>query len=279
MGGIHFAPLMFDGRVSEQRCERRDASGYGTQEGEHHKEYRECGGGPSGYPGSGDTPIFWVRMVILIFLGRCGACRGISGGGFGVSWFVRRRAGLAARAGGDGVARSLVLFQLAEAAVDGALDAAFVAGELDEGVGTFAIHVEGAGQEVALVGRRGRRRHRFAVLFGVLFLRSVLLLAEFFLCGDIVEAVAVDAGFKGEGAVQAPLGRWRCAGPVFLRRGRWGGSDPSDRGRGGGTLRSPRRAGCVCWRAGRGGGDCGWMRLCLRLFLGQFIFVRSGGWR
>src|ERR1039457_7220241 len=93
MGGIHFAPLMFDGRVSEQRCERRDASGYGTQEGEHHKEYRECGGGPSGYPGSGDTPIFWVRMVILIFEGvaaRAGAfwvavsgSRGSSGGGLG----------------------------------------------------------------------------------------------------------------------------------------------------------------------------------------------------
>src|ERR1039458_10216589 len=205
MEDAHFVAIMTGARGGEPGAERRDESGDGMQEGEHREEYGECGGGPSGYPGSGDTPIFWVRMVILIFCGSCTPCRGILGGGFGVSGSVRRRAGLAARAGGDGVARSLVLFQLAEAAVDGALDAAFVAGELDEGVGTFAIHVEGAGQEVALVGRRGRRRHRFAVLFGVLFLRSVLLLAEFFLCGDIVEAVAVDAGFEGEGAVQAPL--------------------------------------------------------------------------
>src|ERR1035438_221806 len=49
------------------------------------------------------------------------------------------------------------------------------------------------------------RRHRLSVLFGVTFLRSVLLLTEFFLCGDIVEAVAEDAGFHGEGAVEAPL--------------------------------------------------------------------------
>src|ERR1022692_5179332 len=62
-------------------------------------------------------------------------------------------AGLGAGFGGTGVggaARRLVRFQLAETAVDGALRGAFVAGELGERVGTFAINVEGASQEVAL---------------------------------------------------------------------------------------------------------------------------------
>ena len=106
---------------------------------------------------------------------------------------------------GGGIARVLVRFQLAEAAVDGALDAAFVSGELGEGVGTLTIHVEGAGQEVALVGRVGRGRHRIAVFFGVPPFVVVLVLADLVLLGDVVEAVAVDAGFRGEGAVEAPL--------------------------------------------------------------------------
>src|ERR1019366_362979 len=70
---------------------------------------------------------------------------------------------------------------------------------------TLAIDVEGAGQEVALVRRGGRGRHRFAVLFVLAFFGGVLLLAKLLLLGDIVEAVAVDAGFHGEGAAQAPL--------------------------------------------------------------------------
>ena len=104
-----------------------------------------------------------------------------------------------------GVTGGLEGFQLAEAAVDGALNAGFVAGELGEGVGTLATHVEGTGQEIALVRRGGRRRHRLAVLFGVAFFGGVLLLAGLVLCGDIVEAVAVDAGFHGEDAVETPL--------------------------------------------------------------------------
>ena len=108
-------------------------------------------------------------------------------------------------AGIGGVARGRVDFQLAETAVDGALQGAFVAGKLGEGVGTFAIHVEGASQEVALDGRGGRGWHRIAVFFGVSLFDVVELLADLFLLGDIVEAVAVDAGFRGEGAVETPL--------------------------------------------------------------------------
>src|ERR1017187_9016334 len=216
IGGPAVRRLRGDGRYSFRGAYVRWAGQLAAMRAPRCVRVRHAGGrasqGVSGMwrrtqrvPRLGRYPHFLGSNGNSYFWGRCGACGGILGGVFGVSGFGRRRAGLAARAGGDGVARSLVLFQLAEAAVDGALDAAFVAGELDEGVGTLAIHVEGAGQEVALVGRRGRRRHRFAVLFGVPFLRSVLLLAEFFLCGDIVEAVAVDAGFEGEGAVQAPL--------------------------------------------------------------------------
>ena len=117
-------------------------------------------------------------------------------------------AGLGAGFGGTGVggaARRLVRFQLAETAVDGALQGAFVAGELGERVGTFAIDVEGASQEVALDGLGGRGRHRITIFFGGSFLDVVELLADLFLCGDIVEAVAIDAGFRGEGAVETPL--------------------------------------------------------------------------
>src|ERR1039457_5625343 len=93
--------------------------------------------------------------------------------------------------GGGGGAGCLIRFQLAEAAVDGALDAGFVTGELGEGVGTLAIDVESAGWEVALVGRDGWRRRRFAVLFGVVFFGGVPVLAALFLGGHVVEAVQV----------------------------------------------------------------------------------------
>src|ERR1039457_1858626 len=107
--------------------------------------------------------------------------------------------------GGGGGAGCLIRFQLAEAAVDGALDAGFVAGEFGEGVGTLAIDVESAGREVALVGRDGWRRRRFAVLFGVVFFGGVPVLAALFLGGHVVEAVAVDAGLHGEDTVEAAL--------------------------------------------------------------------------
>lgn len=59
-------------------------------------------------------------------------------------------------------------FQLAERAVDGVLDAAFVAGELGEGVGTLTIDVEGTGQEVAFVRQGGRGRHGLGSRFVIL---------------------------------------------------------------------------------------------------------------
>src|ERR1022692_732522 len=113
----------------------------------------------------GDTPVFWVRTVIRLFRGCCGGRCGLG------------RRGRLPHLGGGGGAGCLIRFQLAEAAVDGALDAGFVTGELGEGVGTLAIDVESAGREVALVGRDGWRRRRFAVLFGVVFFGGVPVLA------------------------------------------------------------------------------------------------------
>src|ERR1022692_4226909 len=181
--------------------------------------------------------------------------------------------------GGGGGAGCLIRFQLAEAAVDGALDAGFVAGEFGEGVGTLAIDVESAGREVALVGRDGWRRRRFAVLFGVVFFGGVPVLAALFLGGHVVEAVAVDAGLHGEDTVRGGTGRRRCAGPGSLRWRLRAGSGPSGRRGGKGTLRDPRRGGYVCWHAGRGEGDYGWKRLCLRRCAGRWISWRSRGWR
>ena len=91
-----------------------------------------------------------------------------------------------------GIAGGLELFQLAEASVDGTLQVAFVAGELGERVGTLAIYVEGARQEIAFIGRRGWGR--LAVLFGRLFLDVVHSLADLVLYSDILEAVTVDTG-------------------------------------------------------------------------------------
>jgi hypothetical protein len=104
-----------------------------------------------------------------------------------------------------GIARGLIRLQLAEATVDGALQVAFVAGELGEGIGTGAIGVEGAGQEVTLGGRSRRWRRGLAVLLGPLLCFGVLFFAGLVLGGDILEAVAKDASFQGDGALQAPL--------------------------------------------------------------------------
>lgn len=107
-------------------------------------------------------------------------------------------------------------FQLMDTAVDGAFDAGFVAGEFGEGVGALAIGIEGAADQVFLEGRFGRRRFGFAVLFGVLFFIFVDLLAERVFTGDIVEAVAKDAGLHGENAVEAPLAGGDAVDQFFL---------------------------------------------------------------
>jgi len=107
--------------------------------------------------------------------------------------------------GAGGSARGLTDFQLADAAIDGVLDAGFIAGEPGEGVGTIAIHVEGAGQEVSRDGRGGRGGRRIAVFLGAAFLILVVLPAGLVLLDDFMKAVTVDAGFGGEGAAETPL--------------------------------------------------------------------------
>ena len=103
------------------------------------------------------------------------------------------------------MAGSLELFQLAQAAIDGALDAGFVAGEPGEGVATIAIDDEGAGQAVAWVGRCGGGRHTLGVQLVVPFVVDQFPFARKVLGGDRLEALPVDAGLHGEGAVEAPL--------------------------------------------------------------------------
>src|ERR1017187_2126591 len=93
-----------------------------------------------------------------------------------------------------GIAGGLELFQLAEASVDGTLQVAFVAGEFGERVGTLAIYVEGARQEITSSGGVGGGGGRLAALFGRLFLDVVHSLADLVLYSDILEAVTVDTG-------------------------------------------------------------------------------------
>ncbi|HTT60630.1 MAG TPA: hypothetical protein VMG35_02265 [Bryobacteraceae bacterium] len=83
-------------------------------------------------------------------------------------------AGLWTAIRGRGVAGCLIALQLAEAAIDGALDAGFVAGELHEGVGALAIDAEGAGQEIAFAGGDGGRRRGIAGLLSLFHVRGVL---------------------------------------------------------------------------------------------------------
>jgi len=113
--------------------------------------------------------------------------------------------GVGLGAGARGIARGLEGFQLAEAAIDGALDAGFVAGEPGEGVVSIAIVDEGAGQAVAWVGRGGGGRYKIRVQLVVPFVVDQFPFAGVVLGGDPFEALAVDGGFHGEGAVEAPL--------------------------------------------------------------------------
>ena len=117
---------------------------------------------------------------------------------------VRRRAGLVARAGGSD-AGGLVDFQLADGAVDGKLDATFVAVEVGEVFGAGAIDREGAGQAVVRIGRSGDGREAVGVQFAIPFVINQCFRAGVIRRGDPLETRTVDAGFEGEGTVEAPL--------------------------------------------------------------------------
>ena len=104
-----------------------------------------------------------------------------------------------------GFAGCLIALQLTEAAIDGALNAGFAAGELHERVGAVAVGVEGAGQEIAIIGGGGRGRRGITGLLGQFESLGVLLLAGLVAGRNNLEAVAVDAGFHGEDAMEAPL--------------------------------------------------------------------------
>jgi len=106
---------------------------------------------------------------------------------------------------GGVVAGGLVDFQLAEVAVDGVLQEAFVARQFYERVGTLAIGVEGAGQEVALVGREEGGRHRIAVLFGIAHFGGVMPLAVLVLFRPHHRSGRGRCRFHGDSAIEAPL--------------------------------------------------------------------------
>ncbi len=109
------------------------------------------------------------------------------------------------RFGRGGAADLLVGFQPAEAAIDGALDGGLIAGEVGERVRTGAVDVEGAGEEVSGIGRGRRRWGGVAVGGGVLLVFEVEPLAAGILFGDGHEALAIDAGFEGKRAAEAPF--------------------------------------------------------------------------
>ncbi len=116
-----------------------------------------------------------------------------------------RRTGLVLGVRGGGKPGGLEPFQLAQAAIDGALDAGFVAREVGERVSASAIDVEGAGQAVAGVGWGGGRGHMLGVQLVVPFMVDQLPFELKVFGGDRLEALPVDAGLHGEGAVEAPL--------------------------------------------------------------------------
>jgi hypothetical protein len=104
-----------------------------------------------------------------------------------------------------GPAGLLVDFQLAQAAIDGALDGGLVAVELAEQVFVAGIFGEGAGEAVVGVRRIGRRRELIGVgcVIGPV-IRQTLNGAEVGVIDDF-EAPDEDAGFPGDGAAEAPL--------------------------------------------------------------------------
>ena len=116
-----------------------------------------------------------------------------------------RRTGLVLGVRGGGKPGGLEPFQLAQAAIDGALDAGFVAREVGERVSASAIDVEGAGQAVAGVGWGGGRGHMLGVQLVVPFMVDQLPFELKVFGGDRLEALPVDAGLHGEGTVEAPL--------------------------------------------------------------------------
>jgi len=61
MESLDIAVLMAAARAGQQGAEQRYQLRHGMQKRMHQKKH---GGGPRGYPGFGDAPIFWVRMVI-----------------------------------------------------------------------------------------------------------------------------------------------------------------------------------------------------------------------
>jgi hypothetical protein len=93
----------------------------------------------------------------------------------------------------------------ADGTIDGAFEGGFVADELADGVGTVAIHVEGAAGEVLGAGNFGPFGDGLAVCYGfgfaLLVAGSAVTVDDF----DVVEAIAVDSGFMGEDAAEAPL--------------------------------------------------------------------------
>ena len=107
------------------------------------------------------------------------------------------------RDGGSlGAAGGLEGFEVLHAAFDGALDGGFVADEAGEVVGALALFHESAGEEIFRfvgIGRVGV----FPVAVHVEFVIRLPFSVEADQNGGFF---AVDAGFEGKGAVEAPLG-------------------------------------------------------------------------
>ena len=82
---------------------------------------------------------------------------------------------------------------MAEAAVDGMLQAVFVTGEIGEGSGFFAIEDKGARQKIAVVMFRRRDGPQGSVS-ELLIVHLFGPLAGF---GEILKALAIDTGFNG----------------------------------------------------------------------------------
>lgn len=203
------------------------------------------------------------------------------GGGSDAAIFVCGSASLAPICGGrdtlifwvrrDFCSGGLVFLQLAETAVDGAFEVAFVAGQFGEGVGGGAIGVEGTRQKVACIRHGGLRRRFFAVLVGIRFSLGVEAGAGLVVAVDIVETVAIDAGFEGHGAVEAPLGQGDV-GYELLFRGSFGMEAGEVVAQEGGEFGGVVRGEKVQIRGCRGG--CSWL---LRIVHCDISASRLGG--